>query len=158
MRLSSASTKLSFSALPNEILHEIAGFVQPEDVRISRKTSKQVHHVVQPFLPEHRSLIRQYRSFRSPGLLNPVGDGVMRGSIPELLRAVLDNPHIGHYVREVELGKVGHSVPEVHQGNGAVWTYHESPEDDCGDEGWQERLSEQIHLFQNAASQSKFIA
>lgn len=82
----------------------------------------------------------------------------MRGPIPELPRAVLDNPHIGHYVREVELGKVGRSVPEVYQGNGAVWTYHDSPEDDCDDEGWQERLSEQIHLFQNAASQSKSIA
>ena len=77
--------------------------MQLENLEIFAQTSRQVYHISQPYLLEHRRLVRKYRSFKSPRFQDEVRDGVLRGPIPELLREVLENPQIGRYVREVAI-------------------------------------------------------
>lgn len=86
-----------FCSLPNEILRQISVQVMPEDLENFAATSKHIRSVSGPALEYHRRLIQKYTvlSGRSaPETVEP------------LLKKVLANPRVGHYVKKIELCEV----------------------------------------------------
>ena len=92
-----------FSDLPNEIIHQILGFVELEDLENIAQLSRNIFVLSTPFLQEHKALVRQYDVLNSRGSPSEARDGIMSGSIPRLLKDVLLNPCLGGYVRKVEI-------------------------------------------------------
>lgn len=82
------------SSLPNELLRDILGHVMPEDLENLAQTSKHIRSVSGPALQEHRRLIRKYSSFSGPAAAK---------TVEPLLKDVLANPRIGHYVKRIEI-------------------------------------------------------
>ena len=87
----------AFTSLPNELICQIMRYVQPEDFESFASISHNVYSLTFPFLTEHRALIREYSTFRAC---------TSTKSITQLLLAVLARPHIGSYVRTIELGTI----------------------------------------------------
>lgn len=56
----STSSTMSFSALPNELIYQIAQRVQPDDLDSFGHTSHRIKNVAAPFVKEHRQLKAQY--------------------------------------------------------------------------------------------------
>lgn len=98
-----------FRDLPNEIVCEVLKLVLPADLESFAQTSRRVFLLSRPFLQEHRKLIRLYATFDNyppPGQERhtETRDGFSVGPLPTLFRDVLNEPRIGHYIREVKLG------------------------------------------------------
>lgn len=96
------------SELPNELLRHILGHVMPEDLENFAQTSKHVQLVSRSELESHRQLIRKYTSvsdlaYRSYGRI-----------VNSLLKDILSNPRIGHYVKILEL--YGESLEDLYDG------------------------------------------
>ena len=85
------------STLPNEVLRMIIRQVMPEDLENFAQTSKHIQSVSASAVENHRRLIRRYASF---------SDQVVPNAVKPLLKDVLANPRIGHYVKKVELCRV----------------------------------------------------
>ena len=97
-----------FGDFPNEILCGVLKVILPEDLESFAQISKHVFEVSQPFLKEHRKLIRLHTTFSSyppPGQERhtETRDGCSVGPVPNLFRDVLSRPLISHYIREVKL-------------------------------------------------------
>ena len=75
-------------------LCDIIGHVMPEDIENFAQTSKHIRSVFGYTLKEHRRTIRKYALFF--GLATPE-------TVEPLLKDVLANPRIGHYVMSIEL-------------------------------------------------------
>ena len=85
------------STLPNEVLRMIIRQVMPEDLENFAQTSKHIQSVSASAVENHRRLIRRYASF---------SDQAVPNAVEPLLKDVLANPRIGHYVKKVELCRV----------------------------------------------------
>ena len=91
-----------FDHLPNEIILAILEVVLPRDLESFAQTSRRVFPLAQPFLEQHRQLIRLYSTtFKSNQLRRR--DAFWCAPIPSLLVKICNEPRIGHYVREVKL-------------------------------------------------------
>lgn len=86
------------SALPNEVLTEIAQFVLPADFENFAQSSKHIHKVSQLYMAEHRRLIREYRHIEVPTDRLHYGDHhwLPLHLMSVMLKPVVDNPRIGH--------------------------------------------------------------
>ena len=89
------------SDLPNEIIREILGFIQPEDLENFAQTSKHIHYVSEQCVRTHRELIPVYKVVRNPSYPGQKRDGRLYGPIPLSLREVFLNPRVGHYVKDM---------------------------------------------------------
>lgn len=97
-----------FHDLPNEIVCEVLKVVLPADLESFAQTTRHVFLLSKPFLEEHRKLIRLYTTFSShppPGQERHTGprDGFSVGPVPTLFRDMLNEPRIGHYIREAKI-------------------------------------------------------
>ncbi|KAG8527701.1 uncharacterized protein KY384_007855 [Bacidia gigantensis] len=87
----------SFSSLPEEVLALVAFFVLPADLESFASTSRRLYRITSPLLPHHRKLIRRHKRY---------GDGGRWLLVPYMVVKALNNPHIGHYIRSLDLDKV----------------------------------------------------
>lgn len=85
------------SGLPNELLRHILGHVMPEDLENLAQVSKHIRSVSGSALEDHHRLIRKYTLFSGVAAA---------GTVEPLLRDVLANLRIGHYVKRIELCEV----------------------------------------------------
>lgn len=82
------------STLPNEVLRMIIGQVMPEDLENFAQTSKHIQSVSASAVENHRRLIRKYKRLSGTATVD---------AVERLLKSVLANPRIGHYVKEFEI-------------------------------------------------------
>lgn len=80
--------------LPNEVLRMIIGQVMPEDLENFAQTSKHIQSVSASAVRNHRRLIRKYKQVSGRATVT---------AVERLLKSVLANPRIGHYVKKVEI-------------------------------------------------------
>ena len=92
-----------FTALPSEILLEIMDLVPPKDLENFAQMSKSVNTLSQSALKVHRELIRKYGTFTSPRDVRRRDNSFIYGAIPTLLRDVLIDPRVGHYIRNFSI-------------------------------------------------------
>ena len=85
------------SSLPTEIIQQIIGHIMPEDLENFAQTSKRIMSASASALQHHRQLVRKYSLISGPSN--------SRVAVP-LLKDVLANPCIGHYVKKLELAKI----------------------------------------------------
>ena len=69
----------------------------PEDIENFAQASKHIRSISGPRLMEHRRLMRKYTSFSGPAAAD---------TVEPLLKDVLADPHIGYYVKEIDLCRV----------------------------------------------------
>lgn len=110
----------SFSALPNELVSEVAGYVMPEDIENFSLISKGVYDVVLPLLEEHRVLKKRYSAFQNlekvefdgynPGsryLVDPdtfnLSDEIYTMSKSKLLAEILTSHRVALYIKELRM-------------------------------------------------------
>ena len=88
-----------FSDLPNELLLMTLDRLSPTDADTFCMLSKNVRAVSASFLEKHMSLKRKYthRKYSNKRII------VRDGSLADLLRDVLRNPELGHYVRTLQI-------------------------------------------------------
>ena len=94
-----------FDDLPNEIILDTLPLVLPEDLENFAQTSKRVFLLAKPFLEHHRQLIRLHSTFESKQVWRH-----RSGSTPPILSLLIrlrDEPHIGQYIRDVNLKHSG---------------------------------------------------
>ena len=102
----------SFSALPNELVSEVAGHVMPEDIENFSLISKGVYAVALPLLGEHRVLKRRYSAFQN--LEKAEFDGrhfessryfvesdISVIDMSKLLAEILTNHRVAFYIKEL---------------------------------------------------------
>ena len=89
-----------FNDLPNEIILDILAVVLPEDLENFAQTSKRVFLLAEPFLEQHRQLIRLHSTFKTEQLRR---DAYSIAPIPILLVKIRNEPLISRYIREVKV-------------------------------------------------------
>lgn len=86
-----------FSSIPNELLEHILDHVMPEDLENFAQTSKHIRSLSTAALKNHRRLIRRFSIISGPSISK---------NVEPVLKAVLANPRIGHYVKKIQIDGV----------------------------------------------------
>lgn len=82
-------------SLPTELLHQIFDLILPADIENFACVSRAIYLMSASVLAKHKALIRKYHKLE---------ETEPDESIVGVLRDVLNQPRVGHYVREIELG------------------------------------------------------
>ena len=106
----------SLSQLPNELILMIVRHVLPEDLEAVSVLSRHIHAVSLPVLEQYHEMKKKYTKVSNLVVCNEDGDnGTPAGMPAGLLSKVLNNPSIGHYIKELEV---------------AYWFTHFTPNND----------------------------
>ena len=85
-------------SLPRELIRRVYEFVLPEDLENLAQSSKSIRSMSEPFLRQHRALIRKYNTLPNDEQPRAVG---------YILKEVLHDPIISRYVRVLDLERYG---------------------------------------------------
>ena len=97
------------SALPTELIQHIIDQILPEDLDNFAQISKRIRSVSALALENHRRLIRRY------ALLSNPSTGLK--TLEPMLKVILANPRIGHYVKKIKIGRMFGGVFADSEGN-----------------------------------------
>ncbi|KAI4203605.1 MAG: hypothetical protein LQ346_001752 [Caloplaca aetnensis] len=98
-------TRCHLLSCPNEVIHQIADELFPEDLVSFILSNRAVHSASQHVVRQHQILLEQYSSLRF-GDPEESGDGdKFEGNHPlYLLEAIFQNPKIAHYPIKIRVG------------------------------------------------------
>lgn len=99
----------SFVDLPNETLHQIISEVLPADLENFAQICRRVYAVAQPYLKEHRALIRKFATLGN----DDEGSWGFWGELPHNL---VKYPLLGHYVVYLSFRGIGRYQNEQRRG------------------------------------------